>query len=1010
MRIRFSSHTTVRPSRRVRREAPVSFAPGLAPHSDLARLATSRSLRLRSMRGSLSAARRVSLALALCTPLCAGALLAGPSYAAPVNHGDENGPQVSILKPAYNDVLKGNARILIAVKTGSSNYNPQSIEMFVDDVSATDGPIPISSFLSSSYNFDTHKFSDGPHKLTVRVTDTQGFRGWSEVQIFINNAQVVDTTPPELKWDGISPFQTFSGTMKIQVGASDNFGVKLLQIFVNPADNPNKVPASYSWLLNHPPYSVNLDTLGKNVPDGLYTLRALAYDSLDQQGEAPPLTFGIVNNALNATTVGEMLDSRHQMAAAVAAQNGPAKVETAKVGTTKVETKTAPQTPKVVATPSASANESGAAKAGVATNSGGAQTTVPLHAVTPDVTTRAVPNATSTSGYPTVKVPTETVPNVGIAAPKVTVPTAQVTPPAPRIASAPDDATPGDQNAPDAPDQSVPAVPAPASDPKPIKGLIPEDMLPGANLSPATDPKAVVKDPVEADPENGTIPLEQIPTIPTPATPTETPAVDQTTQAPTAETTVAPTTEVPATEVPATVAPTTEVPATEVPVTPAPAVDLAQTPKAPADKPKIAAMSGARSAPVGNRYGDANLSRRGEALDMKIAPVAPAKTPVASAARASEARFSLPAFSARAVQGAPAWSQNVRRDDSRATTTDTKNSGALRAPMARVTAAALTNAPRLLGASAPSMPSIIERAVSQPRKTFVAKTGATKRATPRAATPRATTGKVTNAVQNNARVKPIEIAPARISNGAIVASGAPLLSAPDAPRIAPAAPSALSKAVPRAGVNAQNPRLSLRPRPDAANGAASNRDGVAAITAVPMSQPLQIAAASNVPASYRIERTTTLRAVAQHFGLPVELVALSNDWPTEMKLVKGMNVKLPRPLQVSYNGAAVQGDAPSMLVGDTAVTAFRFLFEQSGGSLKWDSAKQRVIARKGGQEITLNIGSKVAKVGDREVMMELAAFLFEGRTMVPLRFFEESLNAEVEWDPQTGRLVVAMVG
>ncbi len=43
-------------------------------------------------------------------------------------------------------------------------------------------------------------------------------------------------------------------------------------------------------------------------------------------------------------------------------------------------------------------------------------------------------------------------------------------------------------------------------------------------------------------------------------------------------------------------------------------------------------------------------------------------------------------------------------------------------------------------------------------------------------------------------------------------------------------------------------------------------------------------------------------------------------------------------------------------------------------------------------------------------MMQLAAFLFEGRTMVPARFFEEGLNAHVEWNPETGRVVVAMAG
>ena len=154
MRTRFSSHLSPRTAR------PVSAADlaleGRAP-----------------MRASWKAARRLTLALAASAPLCAGALLSGPAQAAPTVESDENGPLVQIIKPGYNDVLKGKYRILIQVT--ARKYNPQSVEMFIDDESATTGPMEISSFASSSYDFDTRLLSEGRHKLTVRVTDSQGF-------------------------------------------------------------------------------------------------------------------------------------------------------------------------------------------------------------------------------------------------------------------------------------------------------------------------------------------------------------------------------------------------------------------------------------------------------------------------------------------------------------------------------------------------------------------------------------------------------------------------------------------------------------------------------------------------------------------------------------------------------------------------------------------------------------------------------------------------------------------
>jgi hypothetical protein len=41
-------------------------------------------------------------------------------------------------------------------------------------------------------------------------------------------------------------------------------------------------------------------------------------------------------------------------------------------------------------------------------------------------------------------------------------------------------------------------------------------------------------------------------------------------------------------------------------------------------------------------------------------------------------------------------------------------------------------------------------------------------------------------------------------------------------------------------------------------------------------------------------------------------------------------------------------------------------------------------------------------------MMDMAAFLLSGRTMVPVRFFEKALQAHVDWEPSTGRIYISM--
>jgi LysM repeat protein len=163
-----------------------------------------------------------------------------------------------------------------------------------------------------------------------------------------------------------------------------------------------------------------------------------------------------------------------------------------------------------------------------------------------------------------------------------------------------------------------------------------------------------------------------------------------------------------------------------------------------------------------------------------------------------------------------------------------------------------------------------------------------------------------------------------------------------------------------------------------------------------------------LPSMIVAQRDETLVAVAQRLKMPVTILAAHNKVDVKSRVAKGQKVLLPRPLQVSYLGKPVTGDVASMMVGSTGVTAFRFLFEKQGGKVEWNAARQAVTARNATHEITLQVGSEHAIVNRKEVMMDLAAFLLSGRTMVPIRFFEKALHAKVEWEPATGRLFVAM--
>ena len=166
-----------------------------------------------------------------------------------------------------------------------------------------------------------------------------------------------------------------------------------------------------------------------------------------------------------------------------------------------------------------------------------------------------------------------------------------------------------------------------------------------------------------------------------------------------------------------------------------------------------------------------------------------------------------------------------------------------------------------------------------------------------------------------------------------------------------------------------------------------------------------------MPVSHVTSAGDTLLTISARYGVPVDVLRATNGLQSQLPAVPlkvGTKLNLPRTLTLRYAGKPVTGDVAAMMVGSTGIAPFRFMFEQQGGSLTWDPATQRVTARNETQEITLTIGSRAAIVNREQVMMDLAAFLLSGRTMVPLRFFEKALHAQVDWEPSTGRIFMTM--
>jgi len=66
-------------------------------------------------------------------------------------------------------------------------------------------------------------------------------------------------------------------------------------------------------------------------------------------------------------------------------------------------------------------------------------------------------------------------------------------------------------------------------------------------------------------------------------------------------------------------------------------------------------------------------------------------------------------------------------------------------------------------------------------------------------------------------------------------------------------------------------------------------------------------------------------------------------------------------------------------------------------SIDLDYSRGVITGTHGNTTIKLTIGNRIAYVNGRQIVLDVAPFIANGRTMVPMRFIGESLGANVEW-------------
>jgi len=126
---------------------------------------------------------------------------------------------------------------------------------------------------------------------------------------------------------------------------------------------------------------------------------------------------------------------------------------------------------------------------------------------------------------------------------------------------------------------------------------------------------------------------------------------------------------------------------------------------------------------------------------------------------------------------------------------------------------------------------------------------------------------------------------------------------------------------------------------------------------------------------------------------------------TSMLVVPAM----AQDVTVYLNNEKMIFDQNPIIENGRTLVPLRSIFEGLGAEVKWNPDIQEIKGITSGKEIVLRVGETSATVNGNTVTLDVPAKIENGRTLVPLRFISESLEAEVKWNADEYRIDIESV-
>lgn len=128
--------------------------------------------------------------------------------------------------------------------------------------------------------------------------------------------------------------------------------------------------------------------------------------------------------------------------------------------------------------------------------------------------------------------------------------------------------------------------------------------------------------------------------------------------------------------------------------------------------------------------------------------------------------------------------------------------------------------------------------------------------------------------------------------------------------------------------------------------------------------------------------------------------------PQETTAAVPLAVVKVRDIKIVFDGEVLTLRAAPETRRGLSLAPLREIFEHTDGVLYWFPVEKQVRAVNKSVEMKLSIGNPKVQVNGETKVLEIAPYIKQGRTMIPLQFIAETLDVAITFDSQTGNILI----